>query len=224
MKFIPEKLKNIFKRSAAKDAAAPAPSLDQAAAPAPVSAEALAQAAEQLKLAEKQERTARYQASRLAALGKYKKAEGYYQFNLDIAQPAGVTVKGQKMFMVTSREADLYLALMTAQPLAGLATMASSFRETLEKNTGMKNPKIYFRLRQSSHHIDADNDFIGLPATPQFQLVVVPEGCAWKPENASSPRKTPAETCAILRTPIIPPETPAMAQKPAVKPKPPAAG
>jgi len=220
MKFIPEKLKNIFKRNAAKDVQAPAPSLEQTA-PAPVSAEALAEAAAQLKAAEMAERTARYQASRLAAMGKYKKPEGFYQFNLDISQPGG-DKPARKMFMITSREADLYLALITAQPLAGLNAMASSFRETLEKNTGMKAEKIYFRLKGSSHHIDAEDDFLGLPATPQFQLVVVPEGSAWRPENVSIPRKTPKETSALLRTPNIPPEAPKAAN--AMKPKPPAVG
>ena len=110
------------------------------------------------------------------------------------------------MHMATSREADLYLVLITAQPLAGVNAMAQSFKETLEKNTGLKNTRMYFRLRQTDFHIDAEDDFIGLPPNSPFQLIVVPEDCTWKPTSGLMPRKTATETCALLRPPYIPPQ------------------
>lgn len=217
MSFIPKKLKDIFTRKAKTDKAAPAASA-RAEAPLPeTTAPEVQQAfkAAQEKTPEASPKISPYAEKRLAALARFKNAEGHYQFGLEISQPD--KTKGRNLFLVTSREADLYLALITAQPLAGISTMASSFKETLEKNTGLKNPGVFFRLRGSDYYIDGRDEFLALPPGPSFQLVIVPEGCEKQPP-APLPRKAPPESCALLRLPNPPPQQTLAPRKPAPKP------
>lgn len=184
MAFFPKWLKDVFAR-----AHAPAPSpAPLAAATTPTNAAPLERAAQ----------------SKTKKLAPYLQKEGYYLFDLNlrfICDMKEEPYKGRKMLLLQSPALDFYQALINTSPLASVRGLAASICDTAQKNFDMSGATVYFRDKTNGRHIDARDDFTGLPPTgTQFQIVLIPKECVWRP-TAPAPRKKPAGTSALLRPP-----------------------
>ena len=203
MKFIPQRLKNIFSRKSKKKGKPVPPPVPAAlegagAATAPASQQTAPAIPEKPKPFRKEE-----------DLRFHKQDEGCYLLDMDIkfvTQMKEEPHKGKNLIMVTSKEIDLYLAYINSGPLVSAKALAAIVQETVGKNFGMEDTTVYFRTRPTReqptpYHLDPADDFTGLPpAGGQFQIVLIPKDCDWRPFT-SAPRKTPPGTSPLLRPP-----------------------
>ncbi|MBI1216242.1 MAG: hypothetical protein GC185_10555 [Alphaproteobacteria bacterium] len=196
MKFIPQRLKNIFSRKGRKQPAKPAP--------------AAAQQAETPKAPKQPETPAPVLPWRSPEeLKRHRQDEGYYLIDMEIKYATEVKDgphKDARVLMITSPDISLSLALVSNSPLAGAGQLAKIVNAAVKLNFGMEDTAVYFRARptsgaKSGFYIDPADDFTGLPPVgSQFQIVLIPKDCAWRPLT-SIPRKTPPGTSSLLRPP-----------------------
>lgn len=190
MKLIPQSIKNLFNKLFRR-----APKAEPAvvvAAPAPAVVE--------VKAPEKPA----WLKKRAKNLEEFKSEKGVYTFELDIGR--ATESNGQFMTMITSHDAELYMALTGYSALSPTKALANSIEQHLKKNFDIGARKIYFKMKDENFYIDAQDSFTGLPFGTTYQIVVVPENIKWKPPVFVPPaRKALADSCPMISMPALPP-------------------
>jgi len=110
-------------------------------------------------------------------LKDFLQEEGYYLFKMKIDK----TQKNE--FIIRSSEfKDFIIFYKMDMDLASLIILNASVQATASIRYGLNNVSVFFKHKNSDLYINAKDKNIGLPAGSDYQIVLIPKNCKWRPK------------------------------------------